>query len=95
MKEYIEMRAIMLACYIIEHRTTVRSAAKKFGYSKSSVHKDVTTRLSDIDPLLALSVKEILDTNKAERHIRGGMATKLKYALKETSVQEENSKCAH
>lgn len=79
MKDYIEMRAIMLASYIIENNTTVRATAKKFGYSKSSVHKDVTARLSDIDPILALRVKTVLDKNKAERHIRGGMATKMKY----------------
>lgn len=82
MKEYIEKRAIMLAYYIMENNTTVRAAAKHFGYSKSSVHKDVTARLSEFDPLLAASVKEVLDRNKAERHIRGGQATKLKYELK-------------
>ena len=69
----------MLACYIIENNTTVRAAAKKFGFSKSGVHKDVTTRLSDIDPILASQVKAVLEKNKAERHIRGGLATKLKY----------------
>lgn len=79
MKDYIEKRANMLACYIIEHNSTVRAAAKKFGYSKSSVHKDITTRLNDIDPLLAAQVKIVLDKNKAERHIRGGIATKNKY----------------
>lgn len=79
MKEYIENRANMLACYIIENNATVRATAKKFGYSKSSVHKDITTRLNDIDPLLAMQVKTVLDKNKAERHIRGGMATKRKY----------------
>lgn len=79
MKDYIEKRAIMLAYYIIEQNTTVRAAAKNFGFSKSSVHKDVTARLNDIDPLLAAEVKAVLDINKAERHIRGGMATKLKY----------------
>ena len=79
MKEYIESRATMLAYYIIENQTTVRAAAKNFGFSKSSVHKDVTARLSEFDPILAASVKEILDTNKAERHIRGGLATKEKY----------------
>lgn len=82
MKDYIEMRAIMLASYIIENNTTVRATAKKFGYSKSSVHKDVTARLGDIDPILALRVKTVLDKNKAERHIRGGMATKMKYEQK-------------
>ena len=79
MKDYIEKRAVMLASYIIEHNTTVRAAAKNFGFSKSSVHKDVTTRLGDIDPLLAAEVKSVLEVNKAERHIRGGLATKLKY----------------
>ncbi len=84
MKDYIEKRAIMLASYIIEHNTTVRAAAKEFGYSKSSVHKDVTTRLKDIDPLLANDVKIVLDTNKAQRHIRGGLATKMKYEQQRT-----------
>ena len=79
MKDYIEKRAVMLASYIIEHNTTVRAAAKNFGISKSSVHKDVTTRHGDIDPLLAAEVKSVLEVNKAERHIRGGLATKLKY----------------
>ncbi len=79
MKDYIEKRAIMLAYYIIENNTTVRAAAKNFGFSKSGVHKDVTTRLSDIDPILAADVKSVLEKNKAERHIRGGLATKLKY----------------
>ena len=79
MKDYIENRVIMLAQYIIENNSTVRATAKKFGFSKSGVHKDVTARLTDIDPLLAAEVKKILETNKAERHIRGGLATKLKY----------------
>lgn len=86
MKDYIERRACMLAYYIIEHNTTVRAAAKKFGFSKSGVHKDVTTRLSDIDPLLAAEVKSVLEKNKAERHIRGGLATKLKYQQQRKSV---------
>lgn len=95
MKDYIEKRAVMLACYIIEHNTTVRAAAKKFGYSKSGVHKDVTARLSEFDPLLAQSVKEVLDKNKAERHIRGGMATKLKYEMQKSAVNNKYSKNAH
>ena len=95
MKDYIEKRAVMLACYIIENNTTVRGAAKHFGYSKSGVHKDVTARLSVFDPLLALSVKEVLDRNKAERHIRGGQATKLKYELKKSSVDDKNCKRTH
>jgi len=79
LKEYIEERAIELANYIIEKRTTVRAAAKKFGISKSTVHKDVTERLAKIKPDLAEEVRAILEENKAERHIRGGEATKAKY----------------
>jgi len=79
LKDYIEKRAIMLAYYILEHNTTVRAAAKEFGFSKSGVHKDVTTRLEEIDPILATDVKTVLEKNKAERHIRGGIATKQKY----------------
>ena len=88
MKEYIEKRATILAYYILENNTTVRAAAKNFGFSKSSVHKDVTTRLLDIDPLLAHEVKAVLDKNKAERHIRGGLATKLKYEMKRSAVNK-------
>lgn len=79
MKGYIEERAVELANYIIERKTTVRAAAKKYGISKSTVHKDVTERLSRVKPELADLVKKILDENKAERHIRGGEATKAKY----------------
>ena len=80
----IEERAISLARYIIETKDTVRGTAKKFGVSKSTVHKDVSDRLLKINPILAREVREILDENKAERHLRGGMATKLKYSkLKE------------
>ena len=75
----IEERAIHLAQYIIEAKDTVRGAAKKFGISKSTVHKDVSERLLEISPSLAFEVRKILDENKAERHIRGGMATKMKY----------------
>lgn len=81
----IEERATRLAHYIIETKDTVRSTAKKFGVSKSTVHKDVSDRLLKINPILAKEVREILDENKAERHIRGGMATKLKY-LKEKQL---------
>lgn len=84
MKDYIEKRAVMLAYYILENNATVRAAAKNFGFSKSGVHKDVTTRLIGIDPLLASQVQKILDINKAERHIRGGLATKRKYEQKKT-----------
>ena len=79
----IDDRAIELAHYIIDSKDTVRGTAKKFGISKSTVHKDVSERLKKINPVLAVQVREILDENKAERHIRGGMATKLKYSKHE------------
>ncbi len=79
MKNYIEERAKSFAYYIIETGATVRETAKKFSLSKSSVHKDVTTRLERINPALACEVKKVLEHNKEERHIRGGMATKRKY----------------
>ncbi|SHK46928.1 sporulation transcriptional regulator SpoIIID [Tepidibacter formicigenes] len=79
MKAYIEERAIVIAKYILEKESTVRETAKTFGVSKSTVHKDVTERLTSINPSLAKKVKKVLDKNKSERHIRGGMATKLKY----------------
>ena len=75
----IEERATKIAHYIIETKETVRSTAKTFGVSKSTVHKDVSERLLKINPSLAKQVREILDENKSERHIRGGMATKMKY----------------
>ena len=78
-KDYIEERAIEIANHIIEERTTVRQAAKKFGVSKSTIHKDVTERLSQINRSLANQARTVLDMNKSERHIRGGMATKQKY----------------
>lgn len=79
MKDYIEERTLEIAEYILNERATVRQAASIFGVSKSTVHKDVTERLPKINPLIAKAVKEILEINKAERHIRGGEATKLKY----------------
>ncbi|HZX21723.1 MAG: sporulation transcriptional regulator SpoIIID [Natronincolaceae bacterium] len=79
MKEYIEKRAVEIADYIIKKGATVRQAARIYGVSKSTVHKDVTERLPKINPLKASQVKVILDINKAERHIRGGKATKMKY----------------
>lgn len=79
MRHYIEERALELGSFIIENRSTVRAAAQSFGISKSTVHKDVTERLPKLDPLMAGQVKRILDENKAERHIRGGEATKMKY----------------
>lgn len=79
MRDDIEQRACDIAVYIIENKVTVRAAAKRFGISKSTVHKDLTERLSAINPGLYAQVREVLDVNKAERHIRGGMATKKKY----------------
>lgn len=79
MKDYIEERALDIAKYILDEGATVRQAAGEFGVSKSTVHKDVTERLPKINPLIAAMVKSVLETNKAERHIRGGKATKLKY----------------
>ena len=79
MKEYIEERAVEIACYIIEHKATVRQTAKRFGVSKSTIHKDVTDRLLQINPSLAAEARKILDVNKSERHIRGGLATREKY----------------
>lgn len=81
MKGYIEERVVDVARYIIEENATVRQAAKQFGISKSTVHKDLTAadRLVKINPALAKDVRKILDVNKSERHIRGGLATKKKY----------------
>lgn len=79
MKSHIEERAIIVAKYILEKNTTVRQTAKTFGVSKSTIHKDVTERLEEINPSLAKEVKMVLEKNKSERHIRGGMATKQKY----------------
>ena len=82
MKDYIEERVLELANYILETGSTVRAAAVKFRISKSTVHKDITERLHEINPSLATQVKTVLDNNKAERHIRGGLATKEKYQHK-------------
>lgn len=79
MKGNIEERACALADYIIENRSTVRAAAKQFGVSKSTVHKDLQDRLPTLNQNLYRQVKEVLDENKAERHIRGGIATRKKY----------------
>ncbi len=79
MKPDITERAAHLAEYIIEHNATVRAAAKQFGISKSSVHKDITERLEKSDRDLYLKVRAVLDRNKAERHLRGGEATRVKY----------------
>ena len=79
MKGYIEERATEIARYIIDNNATVRQAAKHFGISKSTVHKDVTERLMQVNPALAREARKILDVNKSERHISGGLATKEKY----------------
>ncbi|MGN0471810.1 MAG: sporulation transcriptional regulator SpoIIID [Lachnospiraceae bacterium] len=79
MKDYIEERAVSVAEYIIESNATVRQTAKVFGISKSTVHKDVTQRLKDMNPALAREARLVLDKNKSERHIRGGIATREKY----------------
>ena len=79
MKDYIEERAIQIANYIIENNATVRQTAKAFGVSKSTIHKDVTERLLQVNPSLAAEARKILDLNKSERHIRGGLATREKY----------------
>ena len=78
-EDYIEERAVAIANYIIDHNATVRQTAKKFGISKSTVHKDCTERLISINPALAAQARVVLDLNKSERHIRGGMATREKY----------------
>lgn len=82
MKDYIEERAIEVAQYIVDENATVRQTAKKFGVSKSTVHKDITERLIQVNPSLAARARVVLDINKSERHIRGGMATKEKYLSK-------------
>lgn len=82
MKEYIEERAVDIANYIIHYNATVRQTAKKFGISKSTVHKDVTDRLMQINVPLAKQARHVLDVNKSERHIRGGLATREKYLHK-------------
>ena len=79
MRDDLEQRAKELALYMIENRTTVRAAAKKFGVSKSTVHKDLSERLPLYDRALYTQVKAVLEENKAQRHIRGGLATRKKY----------------
>ena len=82
MKDYIEERVLNISAYIIENNATVRQAAKYFGISKSTAHKDATERLEQINPVLAAETRKILNINKSERHIRGGLATKEKYQHK-------------
>lgn len=80
-------RAIELGRYITENKSTVRAAAKKFGISKSTVHSDITTKLKRIDPALYSKVRKVLDINKEERHIRGGIATREKYKREAVAVK--------
>lgn len=91
MKTQPNNRAVILGQYIIENKATVRATAKKFGISKSTVHKDVSERLPKVNPSLYRQVKDILEINKQERHIRGGMATKIKYM----ELAEQRSKKSH
>lgn len=79
MREYIEERVLEIGEYIVASNATVRQAAKQFGVSKSTVHKDLADRLIEINPTLAREARKVLDVNKSERHIRGGLATKEKY----------------
>lgn len=91
MKAYIEERAMEVAAYIIGEKATVRQTAGKFGISKSTVHKDVTERLLQINPSLAREARKVLDVNKQERHIRGGMATKEKYLHQQIPRRAKNT----
>lgn len=86
MKAHIEERVLEIAEYLIDSKATVRVAARKFGCSKSTVHKDLAERLPGINPSIAARVREILDINKADRHNRGGEATKLRYSRNGTEV---------
>ena len=86
LKDYIAQRAMDIATYIIENNATVRQAAKRFGVSKSTVHKDAGERIGYINPTLAKQVRKVLEQNKCERHIRGGLATREKYLLHNKKV---------
>ena len=86
MKDYIEERAVEIAGYIVETKATVRQAAKKFGISKSTVHKDCAERLKVINPALAIEVRKVLDVNKQERHIRGVLTVEVVLALDDAEV---------
>ncbi|HEY8443606.1 MAG TPA: sporulation transcriptional regulator SpoIIID [Clostridia bacterium] len=88
MREYIIKRALDLGYYFVEQKKTVREAAKVFNISKSTVHKDITERLPEIDEKLFEKVRKVLDINLSERHIRGGLATKIKYLKSKKSVPE-------
>ena len=94
MREDLEQRACELAQYMIENRTTVRAAAKRFGISKSTVHKDLTVRLKKRSRTLYESVARVLRTNKAERHLRGGEATRRRYAKGNDGASPQSGKLA-
>ena len=85
MKKQIEERTVQIARYIVENNATVRSAARVFGLSKSTIHKDMTERLPQLHPQLAQEIRKVLELNKSLRHIRGGMATRDKYKKAEAS----------
>lgn len=87
--EEVEKRAVEAAVYFIENNSTIRETAKVLGYSKSTIHKDLTETLPKINPHLANVVRELLDSNKAERHIRGGKATKEKYLNERSEKKNE------
>ncbi len=91
MYDSMMQRACDLAVYIIENRTTIRAAAKHFGVSKSTVHKDISERLSVCSPSLYRQVKDVLEINKAERHIRGGIATRKKYEKQRAKKPPQHS----
>ena len=96
MRGFVEERAVLLGEYIVKERTTVRAAARKFSVSKSTVHTDVSERLRDVDRDLFDRVRDVLDENKAQRHIRGGIATKEKYRnLKEHPHDERGTDRLH
>ena len=86
MNDYIEQRAVAIGKYLVSAKATVRQAAGKFGVSKSTVHKDVSERLARVNPSLASKVREVLDKNKSERHIRGRMATREKYKNRKMNI---------
>ena len=88
MKEQPEARAVILGEYIVRQKATVRAAAEWFGVSKSTVHKDVAERLKYVDPQLYKRVKTVLEINKAQRHIRGGLATKQKYSAERLTARK-------
>lgn len=91
MKGIVEERAVTLGLYMVEHNATVRGAAEKFGISKSTVHKDVSQRLKKINPALFRGVRKVLETNKSERHMRGGLATKEKYLRRRMLMQKTSA----